>query len=44
MDSNLDVIFLGGLFPKETEAEILRHTKGAIQNAANIFHMSGIKK
>jgi len=32
---NLDIIFLGGLFPKETEAEILKNSMFSIQNAAN---------
>jgi len=35
MNSNLDIVFLGGLFPKEKEDEIFRNSKGAIQSAAN---------
>jgi glycosyltransferase involved in cell wall biosynthesis len=32
---NLDVLFLGGLFPKEKENEILENSRGSVQNAAN---------
>ncbi|MDQ0883017.1 glycosyltransferase [Peribacillus sp. V2I11] len=35
MDKNLDVLFLGGLFPKEKENDILNYSRGSIQNAAN---------
>ncbi|WP_336866205.1 glycosyltransferase [Peribacillus frigoritolerans] len=35
MYNNLDIAFLGGLFPKEKEAEILKNSIGSIQNAAN---------
>ena len=35
MKYQLDVMFLGGLFPKEVEQEILRNSKGIVQNAAN---------
>ena len=36
-------LFLGGLFPKETEAEIIKKSKGVIQNAANAFQWNIIK-
>jgi len=32
----LDVLFLGGLFPKETKREIYRKSIYKIQNAANV--------
>lgn len=35
MYKNLDVVFLGGMFPHETEAEIIKYSIGSIQNAAN---------
>lgn len=35
MKSNLDILFLGGLFPKERENEIINNSKGIVQNAAN---------
>lgn len=35
MNNNLDIVFLAGLFPKETESEILNYSMGSIQNAAN---------
>ncbi|MFC4354211.1 glycosyltransferase [Chryseomicrobium palamuruense] len=35
MYTNLDIVFLGGLFPKEKEDEILGNSIGGIQNAAN---------
>ena len=35
MYNDLDIVFLGGLFPKETEEEIIRNSKNNIQNAAN---------
>ncbi|MGE7947228.1 glycosyltransferase [Lysinibacillus sp. NPDC093688] len=35
MNNDLEVIFLGGLFPKEKEMEILKNSIGNIQNAAN---------
>lgn len=37
MYENLDVIFLAGLFPKKNEEEILKNSKGNVQNAANNF-------
>lgn len=43
MYNNLDIVFLGGLFPKETEAEIFRDSKGSIQNAANNLQWEIIK-
>lgn len=35
MENNLDVLFLGGLFPKEKENNILENSIGSVQNAAN---------
>lgn len=35
MEDNLDILFIGGLFPKEKEKEILENSKGNVQNAAN---------
>lgn len=35
MENNLEILFLGGLFPKETEAKIISDSKKTIQNAAN---------
>ena len=35
MNNDLEVIFLGGLFPKEKEVEILGNSIGNVQNAAN---------
>jgi len=32
---NLDILFIGGLFPKEMEKEILQNSIGNVQNAAN---------
>lgn len=43
MDNNLDVVFLGGLFPKEIKEEIIRNSKGDIQNAANNLQWEIIK-
>lgn len=43
MYNNLDIVFLGGLFPKETEAEIFRDSKGSIQNAANNLQWEIVK-
>ena len=43
MYDNLDVIFLGGLFPKETESEIIKNSIGSIQNAANNFQWELVK-
>lgn len=40
---NLDVVFLGGLFPKEKEEEILKNSKGNIQNAANNLQWEIVK-
>lgn len=47
MDRNLDILFLGGLFPKDKEKEIMENSKGNIQNAANNFQwelINGIDK
>lgn len=35
MDNHFDLVFLGGLFPKETENEIYEKSKGSVQSAAN---------
>lgn len=35
MEENIDVLFIGGLFPKEMENEILENSLGNVQNAAN---------
>lgn len=37
MVENPDILFLGGLFPKEKENEILKNSTRNIQNAANVF-------
>ena len=31
----MEILYLGGLFPKETEEEIINNSIGSIQNAAN---------
>ncbi|MFC4802571.1 glycosyltransferase [Neobacillus sp. GCM10023253] len=40
MYDNLDVLFIGGLFPKEKEKEILQNSIGNVQNAANNLQWS----
>lgn len=35
MEEKYDILFLGGLFPKEDEENIIKNSKGPIQNAAN---------
>jgi glycosyltransferase involved in cell wall biosynthesis len=35
MYDNLDIVFLTGLFPKESESDIIKHSKKSLQNAAN---------
>lgn len=35
MDYDMDIAFLGGLFPEETKDEIIKNSIGSIQNAAN---------
>ena len=35
MALDMDIAFLGGLFPRETEGEILEKSIGAVQAAAN---------
>lgn len=35
VENNFDIVFLGGLFPKETENEIYGKSKGSVQAAAN---------
>ncbi len=37
MNKDYDVVFLGGLFPKEYEQEILNYSVKNIQNAANVL-------
>lgn len=37
MNNKLDIVFLGGLFPKEKENEIYEKSKGGIQTAANVL-------
>lgn len=39
----LDIIFLGGLFPKETEDEIISNSKGSIQYAANALQWNMVE-
>lgn len=43
MKNNLEFVFLGGVFPKELEEEINKKSKGAMQNAANVFQWNIIK-
>jgi glycosyltransferase, family 1 len=38
-----DILFLGGLFPKEWEQEMIKDSKGAVQNAANTLQWNMIK-
>lgn len=38
-----DILFLGGLFPKETEKEIIGDSKGNIQNAANALQWNIVR-
>ena len=40
MSKEIDILCLMGLFPKEYENEILKCSKGAVQNAANKFQWS----
>lgn len=37
MSSNKDIVFLGGLFPREMEEEIYASSIGTVQNAANVL-------
>lgn len=37
------VLFLGGLFPKETEKEIVEHSIGSVQNAANVLQWNLVR-
>ncbi|HZK05965.1 MAG TPA: glycosyltransferase family 4 protein [Actinomycetaceae bacterium] len=37
MDHDIDMLFLGGLFPKKSEPWILENTKGVAQHAANVL-------
>ncbi len=39
----MDIIFLTGLFPNEDYAEILKKSKGAVQNAANNLQWELVK-
>jgi len=43
MKNDFDIIFLGGLFPKETEEEIYENSKGSIQSAANVLQWNIIE-
>lgn len=40
---DLNVLFLGGIFPKENEKDICKNSKGAIQNAANVLQWNFIE-
>jgi glycosyltransferase involved in cell wall biosynthesis len=40
---NFDVVFLGGLFPKEREEEIIKNSIGSIDNAANNLQWEIVK-
>lgn len=40
---NLEILFLGGLFPKEIESEIIAKSKATIQYAANAVQWSLVK-
>lgn len=40
MSNDVKFLFLGGLFPKETEKEILDNSIHAVQNAANVLQWS----
>lgn len=37
MNKDFDILFLGGLYPKETEIEIFQYSKTGVQAAANNF-------
>ncbi len=39
----MKILFLGGLFPKETEEDILKNSIGSIQNAANNLQWGFVK-
>jgi glycosyltransferase involved in cell wall biosynthesis len=39
----MEILFLGGLFPKETEDEIINNSIGSVQNAANNFQWELVK-
>lgn len=41
--NNRKILFVGGMFPKELEAEIMEHTIGQPQNAANLLQWSLIR-
>lgn len=43
MKNEFNCLFLGGLFPKETENEIINNSIGSIQNAANILQWNIVK-
>lgn len=38
-----DILFLGGLFPREWEQAIAEHSKGGVQNAANVLQWNMIE-
>ncbi|MBC6003811.1 MAG: glycosyltransferase [Paeniclostridium sordellii] len=42
MSSNMDITFLGGLFPREIEEEIVANSIGNIDNAANVLQWNFI--
>lgn len=39
----MEILFLGGLFPKETENEIINNSIGSVQNAANNLQWEFVK-
>ncbi len=43
MHNSLKIAFLGGIFPKEIEAEIYKKSINHIQNAANVFQWNILK-
>lgn len=43
MKSNLEILFISGLFPKEKEEEIVNNSIGGIQNAANNLQWEIVK-
>ncbi len=43
----MEIVFIGGYFDKEYEAEFINNTKGAVENSANIFQrklIAGFKR
>lgn len=41
--NNTQYMFIGGIFPKETEQKILQNSKGSVQNAANVLQWNLIQ-